>query len=175
MPQKLILKAKGYRALGTSEDTFTSCVLFHQAAKQLCPQLYVTSPSIWESPDRVEEANLQKLKTLVERCYCYVEGLDPIRAKEIWSEMATQMYLVPSHTQKFLLEKLGPKYTSQQREFKEDQKRFYWNGYDPDLLFKLTEKYPGCPDLWWIQYQFYVHLFDKRSWTALEKCKLLLE
>lgn len=178
---KLKLRAKALLADGLADSTFGACVALHEAARiqRLAVESLPTCPPV------------TLLSSLVEECWCYVEGRDPPRAAEVWGDVLRAREGVSSESARSLLSRLAPRFESTQRAFARtvgsstailvvrDARRL--DGLALSLLKKARSEldhvladFPGIAEFWWMRYRLSESLNDKPgAWDALERARRL--
>ncbi len=178
---KLKLRAKARLAEDTEESVFEACVLLHEAARLERRAIEALAPC--------PPATL--LASLVEECWCLVEGLDPFGAAEAWGRILLAKKDVDPATAESMLERITPKFEAAQRAFSQAI------ASSPALLASrqsgaivggpraqqqkarkevsaLLARFPGTSSFWWASYRLAEEAGDKAaSWDALSRARQL--
>jgi hypothetical protein len=178
---QLKLKAKRLLALGTEAEVFDACVLLHEAARIERSAARVLSPP---SP-------VTLLTSVVEACWCLIEGFDPPRAAEAWGDVLRARDEVAPTQAEGIVARLAQRYPVVQKEFARTVSA------SPTLLTVrsatrlvdlaptertrarkelavVLQRFPGATSFYWMDYRLAEADDDKQSaWAALEKARRL--
>lgn len=180
---KLKLRAKALLAEGTREDLFEACVLLHEAARLQ----HRATMALGNLPPA------SQLASLVEECWCYVEGRDPPRAADVWGRVLQVRDRVEPPTAISILGRIGAHFEKSRREFSRAvnaspvlvslaAEQSGWMSRVPPAmvakarteLAKVLEKFPGATSFWWMHYRL-AELADdrKEAWDGLSRAMRL--
>ena len=178
---KLKMNALGKLADGTPKATFEACVLLHEAARG--------ERRAVESLTRASAAT--RLSAAIEECWCLVEGRDPSRAAEAWSNVLLHWDQVDVRTRVAMLDRLEPFYLTARDDFAKRlgkckalvsirQTGSLVPASVSDAAVAVLEitsvltHYPGASSLWWAKYRLLEQVGrNKQAWDAISHARSL--
>jgi len=178
---RLKLRAKALLAEGTPDEVFRACVLLHDAARiqRLAVQALPACPPV------------TLLSSLVEECWCFVEGRDPLRAAETWGLLLLAREAVDAATAEAILSRLSPRFEAFRQEFARlgaaspTLRAMVEAGpaSDPSRaarvrarkeLGTVLARFPGAMNFWWMLYRLAEMEGNKaEAWDALSRARQL--
>lgn len=178
---KLKMRAKALLAEGTPDEVFRACVLLHEAARiqRRAVEALPACPPV------------TALSSLVEECWCFIEGRDPPLAAEAWGNLLRAKERIDAPTAEAVVERVTPRFEASQRAFSHAVASspaimtIAETGVVAGLsragrtkarkeLSAVLARFPGTTNFWWMQYRL-AELDDSKreAWAALSNARLL--
>lgn len=176
----LKMRATAGLADGRSEHVFEACVLFHEAARveQRAVGLIDAAPAE------------TRLAALIEACACYVDGLDPPMAGQVWAQIVRERERVDAEVATSMLSRLEPRYERSHRAYAKLLSKLVFIRPGPGgslvpphardrrgaarEVAEVTDSYPGAAIWWWAAYRIAeASGRNMHAWYALRRAHRL--
>ena len=178
---KLKLRATARLAEGGADARFEASVLLHDAAR--LERLALGALPTADATTR--------LVSLVEECFCLVEGFDPVGAGKVWGRILNEKAVLPPASADALLARLSPRHEQSHREFATlvVSQKTLTKGSAAGVLVPssvadqksalrevrtVLKRFPGVASYWWAAYRLTEALADVESaWESLGNARKL--